>query len=188
MQRREQQRQATALDIPNIDKIIDLFAFATGGRMKKFMQITGKVSSEKKLKRPRITMKIESETDRPTTIRFTFIRADPEKNIPRDYIKVDGFRPQGYYNNYSFFGTLEEDSKFYPSKYCTSEVVDFIKEFANDPTGIAGEQGKKSGCCCFCHKPLTIEDSFYWGWGPICAKNWGLPWGVPSPKADNSNE
>lgn len=36
--------------------------------------------------------------------------------------------------------------------------------------------GRDSGCCCFCGLELTNEGSVHYGYGPICASRWGLPW------------
>lgn len=37
--------------------------------------------------------------------------------------------------------------------------------------------GKKFTFCCFCGTELTSKESLFTGYGPICAINWGLPWG-----------
>lgn len=36
--------------------------------------------------------------------------------------------------------------------------------------------GRECGCCCFCGLELTNEGSLHYGYGPICADRWGLPW------------
>ena len=56
-------------------------------------------------------------------------------------------------------------------------VVAALKKFAEDPAGIAAQFGKHTGSCCFCGLTLTDRRSVDVGYGPICAGNWGLPWG-----------
>lgn len=47
-----------------------------------------------------------------------------------------------------------------------------------DPVGVSMASGKKSGCCCFCNKGLETKESLSVGYGPVCSKKWGLPWGL----------
>ena len=46
-----------------------------------------------------------------------------------------------------------------------------------DPITAAALWGKKMNRCCFCGLELSDERSVAMGYGPICADNWGLPWG-----------
>lgn len=46
---------------------------------------------------------------------------------------------------------------------------------AQDPISAAKEYAALTGLCSFCTKPLTDEGSTEVGYGPICAKKWGLP-------------
>jgi hypothetical protein len=54
------------------------------------------------------------------------------------------------------------------------EVEHFLKKFGQDPAGTAKEYGKLTGRCCFCDLPLSDERSTSAGFGPTCAKNYGL--------------
>lgn len=49
--------------------------------------------------------------------------------------------------------------------------------FAADPVGSAMRFGRKVGACCFCSRQLNDPRSITVGYGPICAENFGLPWG-----------
>ena len=40
-----------------------------------------------------------------------------------------------------------------------------------------GKHGKLTGHCCFCNSELSDEKSTAVGYGPVCAKRWGLPHG-----------
>lgn len=72
------------------------------------------------------------------------------------------------------------DDRFYPANknFATPQaILDLINEVAEDPINTAIKYGKLTGCCCFCNSGLEDERSVSMGYGPVCAKNWGLPWG-----------
>lgn len=53
-----------------------------------------------------------------------------------------------------------------------------LEALADDPATVASTHGHMTGNCCFCHRPLRDKDrSLVVGYGPVCAKKWGLPWG-----------
>lgn len=79
--------------------------------------------------------------------------------------------------NSTFYGRIYLDGKFEPSRNCTDEIKNFVIEFAKDPIGIASAFGHRTGNCCFCVKKLTDPRSIEVGYGAICAKHFGLPWG-----------
>jgi hypothetical protein len=56
-------------------------------------------------------------------------------------------------------------------------VYNALVEFSKNPQEVAAKYGKETGVCCFCGRQLTDERSVEVGYGPICADNWGLPWG-----------
>jgi hypothetical protein len=53
-------------------------------------------------------------------------------------------------------------------------VGSFLKKFGQDPSGTAKAYGQLTGRCCFCNAKLTDEHSTAAGFGPTCAKNFGL--------------
>lgn len=59
-------------------------------------------------------------------------------------------------------------------------VVETLKAFSANPVAAAKEYGRVTGNCCFCSKELTKKESLVAGYGPICAANYGLPWGDDS--------
>ena len=75
-----------------------------------------------------------------------------------------------------YYGSIKTDGSFRPSRDCTPEVKEFLEAFNSDPVGTAASQGQASGNCCFCYKELTVERSRSVGYGPTCAKNFGLPY------------
>lgn len=56
-------------------------------------------------------------------------------------------------------------------------LVRVLSELAERPAEVAAAYGHLTGNCCFCHKSLTDERSTSVGYGPVCAKSYGLPWG-----------
>jgi hypothetical protein len=84
--------------------------------------------------------------------------------------------------NGMWFGRIHQDGQFQASgTYDTStmkdEFLDLLMAFAADPAGVGAKYGKLSGRCCFCQKFLDDPKSLGVGYGPVCAKNYGLPWG-----------
>lgn len=60
----------------------------------------------------------------------------------------------------------------------TNETVEaLLLKFAADPAGVAAADGKLTGRCCFCKHKLDTKESTEVGYGPVCAKAYGLPWG-----------
>lgn len=96
-----------------------------------------------------------------------------------------------------WFGRIDpETGVFSPGRDCDSMVVTFLKAFADDPAGVAGRYGRRTGFCCFCHKALTRGRgtgprcralySVDVGYGPDCAKRYGLPFGMAAAAAAGS--
>lgn len=81
------------------------------------------------------------------------------------------------YGQNTWYGRIEQDGTFVPSRNATPWVVDTLNAFAADPAGYAARYGHKTGSCCFCARELTTAESTTVGYGPICAGHYGLPWG-----------
>jgi hypothetical protein len=56
-----------------------------------------------------------------------------------------------------------------------ADVLATMQRIAADPVTCAREYGALMGCCSFCNLKLTDAGSVEVGYGPICAKNYGLP-------------
>jgi hypothetical protein len=79
-------------------------------------------------------------------------------------------------NNGEYQGKISPEGVFSPFN-CAETVKEYIKNFSADPAKIAMEYGRATGNCCFCARLLTDARSVTVGYGPICAENYGLPWG-----------
>ena len=55
-------------------------------------------------------------------------------------------------------------------------LVQCLEAFAANPEGECIRHGKLTGKCCFCNSALTDERSTAAGYGPVCAKHYGLKW------------
>jgi hypothetical protein len=83
------------------------------------------------------------------------------------------------YGENKFYGRIRLDGKFYPNERqpMTPETLAFIQRFEADPAGVSAASGKEMGSCVYCSKELTTVESLDAGYGPVCAKKYGLPWG-----------
>lgn len=58
------------------------------------------------------------------------------------------------------------------------DITDFCDLFTKDPVNLSIQQGKAHSRCCYCGMDLKTQESLAVGYGPDCAKHWGLPWGT----------
>ena len=75
-----------------------------------------------------------------------------------------------------FYGTIR-DGQFRPTRDCPSQITELVRDFAANPSGLAGSMGREIGACCFCSRELTTTESLAAGYGPVWAEHYGLPWG-----------
>lgn len=78
-----------------------------------------------------------------------------------------------------WYGRILQSGKFEKSPRCTvpSRIDMLLKTFAQMPVQTAKAHAELTGNCCFCKQTLTDERSVQAGYGPVCADNYGLPWG-----------
>ena len=88
----------------------------------------------------------------------------------------------GPYGANRWYGRIDNRGTWTQPRHTTGldgvEVV--LKSLADDPAGTAAAHGKLTGSCCFCNRGLEDDKSTSAGYGPVCAKNYGLPWGGKS--------
>ena len=75
----------------------------------------------------------------------------------------------------SFHGRIDPDGS---TTIKDRSVLALLEALAADPAGVAAAYGRATGSCAFCGAPLTngASGSAEIGFGPVCAKKWGLPW------------
>jgi hypothetical protein len=80
-----------------------------------------------------------------------------------------------------WYGRILRDGTFQPSREAdTASLLPYLARFAADPATVAAEHGKATGRCCFCNKKIgegKDDRSAAVGYGPECAKHFGVPWG-----------
>lgn len=72
----------------------------------------------------------------------------------------------------NYMGMIHPDGSV---KRLKADLIAYIERIAVDPVKAAREYGAWSGRCSFCGLELTDAGSVEAGYGPICAKNYGLP-------------
>lgn len=79
------------------------------------------------------------------------------------------------YNKY--FGRVDKTGVYQETPQSTDEIRTLLEQLGEDPATVAAKFGKLTGNCCFCMHSLDDERSTEVGYGPVCAKHFGLPWG-----------
>jgi Family of unknown function (DUF6011) len=85
------------------------------------------------------------------------------------------------YGQNKWYGAIDPAGQWTPSeagKAIKDDLTQILAKLAQNPARVAAEYGKLTGCCCFCNSTLTDEKSTDVGYGPVCAKRFGLPWGA----------
>lgn len=59
----------------------------------------------------------------------------------------------------------------------SNDIRATLTSICEDPLKYGAIHGQQYKHCCFCNTELTSKASLFAGYGPICADNWGLPWG-----------
>lgn len=80
-------------------------------------------------------------------------------------------------NGRKWFGRIERDGSFVRGYEYRDDLRPLLEELADNPAKVATEYGKLTGRCCLCNRKLEDERSTAVGYGPVCAKHYGLPWG-----------
>lgn len=126
------------------------------------------------LQYPRVTFSTQAGTVR-------IQRAGEHSRYAGDLMVTDGKQ----YGQNAFYGRIDKAGTFHPGTTTTTNgqraqaaVVAVLATIAADPAEALGRMGRAEGVCCFCGKDLTDEASTTHGYGPVCAKNWGLPHGA----------
>jgi hypothetical protein len=123
--------------------------------------------AKQKLRYPKIVLQIDHQ---PVHLSLAGPRSKHEGQVQ----VTDG----GSYGNNVWFGRVDAAGNWTQSRSITEEDVRAVRrllqEFSKDPAGVAKKHGALTGRCCFCNTKLTDEHSTAVGFGPTCAKNYGL--------------
>jgi hypothetical protein len=117
----------------------------------------------------RIKIKLQTPTGQPVVI----TRAGPMSKYVGQVLITDG----GPFGSNKYFGRIDTTGEFFATRSATTEVCNLVKQFSDNPAEAAAQYGKLTGGCSFCKHGLTDGRSLAVGYGPVCAKNFGLVWG-----------
>lgn len=121
----------------------------------------------KKLKR--VKVKLQTAAGQPVV----FSRAGSMSKYAGQILITDG----GPFGANKFFGRIDVTGEFFATVKATQDVCNLVKEFSDDPAETAGKYGRLTGGCSFCNHGLKDDRSLAVGYGPVCARNFGLAWG-----------
>jgi hypothetical protein len=109
----------------------------------------------------------------PTDRRVRLYRAGANASEPGSVV-VQGFA----LDDRIYLGRVSTDGTYKPSPKFDGQddVFELLGELGADPVGVAAAYGKRTGCCSFCLRTLDDERSLSAGYGPSCAKKYGLPY------------
>jgi len=122
----------------------------------------------KKLKWPKLSFNLDEVGE------FRLQVAGFKAKFPGSINMTDG-KPYGmnkWFGRIALDGTIEFSGRALPNERIVIERL--VRSFSKDPKGTAAKYGLKTGNCCFCNKKLEDEVSTAVGYGPVCAKKWGL--------------
>lgn len=139
------------------------------GIMKLFEKASGH------LKYPAIALDVPALDDFPIRINVAGVKAREPGSLTVLELERDGQGERPWLGRVSLSGHWQANQR--ADRRVTDAVGARLREFAAEPAKIAAEYGRLHGKCCFCRIALDDERSTAVGYGPTCAKNFGLPWG-----------
>lgn len=132
------------------------------------------IKVSKKLKYP----KLRYQTDGGSKIVFSYA-VNPANLRWKGATFIDNGQK---FPNKTRYGRIDSNGHGYLDRTSQQSIKTAIRKVADNPTESAILQGQAYKNCCFCGLELTNKSSLYHGYGPICAGNWGLPWGDTGDK------
>ena len=84
----------------------------------------------------------------------------------------------GGYGRDRYYGMITPGGLWEPtSSAVEDDILPLIDALKTDAVAFLAEAGKATGQCCYCGLMLTDPESVDRGYGPVCARNHGLPHG-----------
>ena len=118
--------------------------------------------------------KIRLQVGEGATLQGVVLSLAGEKSRTPGHVHItDG----GHYGENRYFGRIDPEGQLHAGRDINREVRLIIAALATDPVRVARGYGHLTGHCCFCHLPLNDDRSTAAGYGPVCAKRFGLEWG-----------
>ena len=130
-------------------------------------------AAAEKLKYPKLVVQFADGSD------FKLSRAGSKSKHNGCVQLTDG----GPFGSNKYFGRITREGELVlhrDGKVREVELTSIMKSMTTDLGTFAKMYGHKSGNCCFCNTPIgegNDQRSVDAGYGPVCADNYGLPWG-----------
>jgi len=125
------------------------------------------VKAKKHLKWPSISLEVEGKP--------VALKSSLNNKKYGAIVNVTDGRP---YGANTWYGRVNENGEWTQNSYLKEAELEpvrkVLKSMSEDPAGTAKAYGLLTGRCCFCNKHLTDEKSTAAGFGPVCAKHYGL--------------
>jgi hypothetical protein len=74
----------------------------------------------------------------------------------------------------------------YRQSILTPGMRSTIQDLSLDPLGVSKAMASRLHACMYCGQRLTDDESKAKGYGPVCARNWELPWGSSTNKVPDT--
>ena len=115
-------------------------------------------------------MRIALATEQGDPVLLKFTKGNPKVHITNG-------EAYGSESNVYYGALLIGSGAFAPARAAHMGIVGLLEKLNADPEGAAAAYGRQTGNCSFCSKALEDDRSLEVGYGPKCAKNYGLRWG-----------
>lgn len=107
---------------------------------------------------------------------------EKSRHVGQVMVYTRGNQPMpGLSDDRVYYGRVDHEGRFHPSQQASSAAIDqaipALVAMATDPAKAGKAYGQRTGHCAFCSLPLDDKRSVDAGYGPVCAENFGLPWG-----------
>jgi hypothetical protein len=97
-------------------------------------------------------------------------------------IQITDGRP---YGENTWYGRIERDGSVSIHRQNWTEAIhELLAAIEVDLAAVTSASGIATGECSFCTAELTTSESLTVGYGPVCAKKYGLPWGAVDEAAE----
>jgi hypothetical protein len=92
----------------------------------------------------------------------------------------------GPFDRNVYYGLIDKrDKQFKPRGNILPDILTIINRVIREPIRETRINGLQFNNCCYCGRELTHPNSVYYGWGPECAANYGLPWEDGGKRAEH---
>jgi len=76
-----------------------------------------------------------------------------------------------------YFGKFLKNGQMILQSNIPDKLREDLQKIKDNPIEFGKLYGQQYSFCCFCGTEIITVESLTVGYGPICASNWGLPWG-----------